>query len=83
MELVGICNITAGSSLTLIFATSSTRSHFMTDAHYYVIVRLSKIVYGMDCIKFDNYFAFKGRAFRHHPPSHIKAYRNSYFVNYY
>ena len=28
-----------------------------------------KIVHGLDCIKFDNYFAFKGRALRHHPKS--------------
>ena len=46
-----------------------------------------KTVHGLDCIKFDNYFAFKGRALKHHPksltipPSHINVYRHSYFVN--
>ena len=40
---VGIHNINAGSTLTLIFATSLNESCFTTGAHYYAIIRLTKL----------------------------------------
>ena len=52
-----------------------------------ISIETYKIVHSLDCIKFDNYFAFKGRALRHHPKSltipssRINVYRHSYFVN--
>ena len=43
VEPVGIHNINAGSTLTLIFVTSLNGSRFTTGAHYYAIIRLTKL----------------------------------------
>ena len=40
---VGMHNINAGSTLTLIFATSLDGSHCTTGAHYYASIRLTKL----------------------------------------
>ena len=46
-----------------------------------------KIIHGMDCIKFSDYFTFKRRSLRSHsnsltiPQSRINVFRFSYFVN--
>ena len=43
VEPVGIHNINAGSTLILIFATSLNGYRFTTGAHYYAIIRLTKL----------------------------------------